>query len=475
MNTTFRRQLTLMLCILLAATILLGVSFWFIFDRYAARKQEASLQSTANSLAALTQLYSSPLSMYQDWDFLINLSLASAASENDILICSTDGTTVLCAEDIQGCEHVGKQLGNVTVEEILSRSSPINLDEEASALYGERRLAVATAAYSSGGDAICIVIASVERTELSSLTGGALKIFALTALIVLFVVLLAMPSLARREAKPIKDMAAAARQIAHGNLSVRVPTGYQNEEIEELAVAFNNMADSVQHSETIRQEFVANVSHELKTPMTTIAGYLDGMLDGTIPPEKQRSYMELVSTEVRRLSRLVRNMLDVARLKDQGIPPEKLSDFDICEEASQALLSFEQRINQKHLNVEIDMPEFGLTVHAFADAVTQVLYNLLDNAVKFINDGGTLSIRVVQQGAKAVVSVGNTGPTIAPEELSLIFDRFHKTDKSRSTDRDGVGLGLYIVKTIVLAHGEDIYVTSQDGKTEFTFTMPLKK
>ena len=95
-------------------------------------------------------------------------------------------------------------------------------------------------------------------------------------------------------------------------------------------MAFNNMAASMQHSESIRQEFVANVSHELKTPMTTIAGYLDGILDGTIPPEKQRSYMELVSTEVRRLSRLVRNMLDVARLKDQGIPPEKLSDFDIC-------------------------------------------------------------------------------------------------------------------------------------------------
>ena len=305
-------------------------------------------------------------------------------------------------------------------------------------------------------------------------------------MIVFLIILLAMPFLTRRETKPIKDMAAAARQLAHGNLSVRVPTGYQNEEIEELAVAFNNMAASVQHSETIRQEFVANISHELKTPMTTIAGYLDGMLDGTIPPEKHRAYMELVSTEVRRLSRLVRNMLDVARLKDQGIPPEKLTDFDICEEASQALLSFEQRINQKNLNVEIDMPEFGLTVHAFADAVTQVLYNLLDNAVKFIDKveepkpnepqtGGTLTIRAAAQGGKAVVTVGNTGPTIDPAELPLIFDRFHKTDKSRSTDRDGVGLGLYIVKTIVLAHGEDIYVTSRDGKTEFTFTMPLKK
>ena len=474
MNTTFRRQLTLMLCILLAATILLGLAFWVVFDRYAARKQETSLQSTADTVASLTQFYSSPASMYLDWDFRLNLSAASGASENDVLLCTTDGQVFLCAQDVQDCEHIGRTLGASAVEKITKQGSA-SIDDAATLLYGEKRLAVASAAYSSDGTFMCIVVASMKRADLSALTGGTLRLFILTALAVFLVALLAMPYLTRRETKPIKDMAAAARQLAHGNLSVRVPTGYQNEEMEELAVAFNNMAASMQHSESIRQEFVANVSHELKTPMTTIAGYLDGILDGTIPPEKQRSYMELVSTEVRRLSRLVRNMLDVARLKDQGIPPEKLSDFDICEEASQALLSFEQRINQKKLNVDIDMPEFGLTVHAFADAVTQVLYNLLDNAVKFINEGGTLSIRVVQQGGKAVVTIGNTGPTIDPEELPLIFDRFHKTDKSRSTDRDGVGLGLYIVKTIVLTHGEDIYVTSRDSKTEFTFTMPLKK
>ena len=474
MNTTFRRQLTLMLCILLAATILLGLAFWVVFDRYAARKQETSLQSTADTVASLTQFYSSPTSMYLDWDFRLNLSAASGASENDVLLCTTDGQVFLCAQDVQDCEHIGRTLGASAVEKITKQGSA-SIDDAATLLYGEKRLAVASAAYSSDGTFMCIVVASMKRADLSALTGGTLRLFILTALAVFLVALLAMPYLTRRETKPIKDMAAAARQLAHGNLSVRVPTGYQNEEMEELAVAFNNMAASVQNSETIRQEFVANVSHELKTPMTTIAGYLDGILDGTIPPEKHRVYMELGSTEVRRLSRLVRNMLDVARLKDQGIPPDKLTDFDICEEASQALLSFEQRINQKHLNVDIDMPEFGLTVHAFADAVSQVIYNLLDNAVKFIDDGGTLSIHARQQGGKAVVSIANTGPTIDPAELPLIFDRFHKTDKSRSTDRDGVGLGLYIVKTIVLAHGEDIYVTSRDGKTEFTFTMPLKK
>ena len=208
--------------------------------------------------------------------------------------------------------------------------------------------------------------------------------------------------------------------------------------------------------------------------MTTIAGFMDGMLDGTIPPEKHPQYMKAVSDEVKRLSRLVRSMLDVSRLQAQQSAAE-FRVFDVCETAGQALLTFEQKINAKKLDVQVDMPDTGVQVLADPDAIAQVVTNLIDNAVKFADESGTLSLSVRTQGQKAYISVSNTGPTIDPAELPLIFDRFHKTDKSRSTDRDGVGLGLYIVKTIVLAHGEDIYVTSRDGKTEFTFTMPLKK
>ena len=476
MRTTFRRQVTLIVSLLLAATILLGVSFWGLFTHYVIRERESSLRGTAQSVVWLMQTSTVSDDVTTSWDFLRTLSVTSSASGNDILLCDVNGEVKLCAQDIQGCSHIGYRLPADKVEALFNGESP-DLNDEATEIYGQRRVAVALAVALAGstadGERQGIVLVSVERETISEVTSGALKIFMLTALAVFAVALLATPFLTNRETKPIQDMAAAARQIAHGNLNVRVSTNCQTEEMEELAVAFNNMAAAMQNADTARQEFVANVSHELKTPMTTIAGYLDGMLDGTIPQPEQRHYMELVSTEVRRLSRLVRNMLEISRLKDQGIPADKLADFDLCEAAGQALLSFEQRINRKHLNVDVDMPELGVTVRAMPDAVTQVLYNLIDNAVKFIDDGGTLSIRVERSGNKAVTTVGNTGPTIAPEELPLIFDRFHKTDKSRSTDRDGVGLGLYIVKTIVLAHGEDIYVTSRDGKTEFTFTLPL--
>ena len=472
MKTTFRRHLTLILCILLGATILLGISFWAVFNRYVVQTEESTLRSTADSVSGLVEAYSA--AYLNDWSFRINLAVAAGASENDILICDAEGTVRICAEDIQYCEHLGQTIGRNNAEHLF-RSGSMSLPAAASRLYGEERLAVALPVRLEDGTPLCIILVSMPRAALTNLTGKTLQIFAMVALIVFVAAIAATPYLTRRETKPIRDMAQAAKQIAHGDYNVRVPTGYQNEEIEELAVAFNNMTLALQNSDTVRQEFVANVSHELKTPMTTIAGYLDGMTDGTIPEDKHDYYMNLVSSEVRRLSRLVRNMLEVSRLHDQGIPQDQLVDFDICEAAGQALLSFEQRINRKNLNVDIDLPEFGVTVRALPDAVTQVLYNLMDNAVKFVNEGGTLSVRIVPRGSSAVVTIGNTGPTIAPEELPLIFDRFHKTDKSRSTDRDGAGLGLYIVKTIVLAHGEDIYVTSRDGRTEFTFTMPMSR
>ena len=244
--------------------------------------------------------------------------------------------------------------------------------------------------------------------------------------------------------------------------------------MDELAAAFNNMATSLEKSEIQRREFVANVSHELKTPMTTIAGYIDGMLDGTIPPEQHAKYMTRVSDEVRRLSRLVRSMLEISKIQDQGIPESRKQRFDICESMGRVLLTFEQKINVKHLNVEVQMPDNGIGVWAEEDSITQVIYNLIDNAVKFCEEGGSLYLQAESDGSKATVSVANTGQTIPEEELPLVFDRFHKTDKSRSMDRDGVGLGLYIVRTIVVTHGEDISVTSRDGVTRFSFTLPVK-
>jgi signal transduction histidine kinase len=253
-----------------------------------------------------------------------------------------------------------------------------------------------------------------------------------------------------------------------------VEEGSRTEEIRELATAFNNMADSLAQSETRRQEFVANISHELKTPMTTISGFTDGILDGTIPPEKQNEYLQVVSSETKRLARLVRKMLDISKLQSkQNVVGHE--SFDLCEIMCRMLLSLEGKINDRHLDIDVQMPEEPLKVWGEPDAITQVGYNLMDNAIKFSPPGGVIQLRIAAKDGKAYVTIRNQGPTIPAEELPLIFDRFHKSDKSRSMDKDGVGLGLYIVKTILNNHREQITVTSENGVTAFTFTMTLAR
>ena len=234
--------------------------------------------------------------------------------------------------------------------------------------------------------------------------------------------------------------------------------------------SFNNMAESLQQTERQRREFIANISHELKTPMTTIAGYTDGILDGTIPPENERQYLQIISDESRRLSRMVRRMLDVSQL--QAIDPLRGgSHFDICESMRRVLISMEKKITDRNLDVEADIPDVPILVLGDNDMITQVIYNLLENAAKFATPGSTLYLGVTTIDGKALVTVRNQGETIPAEELPLLFERFHKSDKSRSEDKDGVGLGLYIVKTILEQHKEKINVTSENGITTFTFSL----
>ena len=230
------------------------------------------------------------------------------------------------------------------------------------------------------------------------------------------------------------------------------------------------MADSLSETELHRRDFIANISHELKTPMTSIAGYTDGILDGTIPQKDERRYLQIISDESHRLSRLVRRMLDISQIQSQEMHKE---DFDLCESMRIALLSMEQKINDRGLDVEADIPEDSVMVRGDNELITQVVYNLLENATKFAAPGSTLYLGLACRGEKAVVTVRNTGNTIPAQEIPLLFERFHKSDKSRSVDKDGYGLGLYVVKTILNQHKEQITVTSENGVTAFSFTVQM--
>ena len=474
MKTTFSRTFSAAAAILLLTMLVLGASFQALVRDYLTDSTVSDLRQDAEVIANLAAAYSIDGSL-SSRDFLLNLDIASQVSDADAVICDTSGTVVICSDALTGCEHQGLRVNSDYLHKVMKNSGD-TAEGVIRGLYSDSRYVVSIPILGADGkSASGIVIVSTPTAAISEILSRISKIFIFAALIVVFMAVLAVSIFARQQSHPLKEMAKAANAFGHGNLEARVKVNQGNtEEIEELALAFNNMASMLQKSEYQRQEFVANVSHELKTPMTTISGYIDGILDGTIPPERQEYYLKIVSDETKRLSRLVRSMLDISRLQDeQGIPEEKKIHFDLEECAGRVLITFEQKIVGKNIEVEVDMPPHPVYTMAVQDSITQVIYNLIDNAVKFCPEGGTLGLSIREGGSKAYVSISNTGETIPSNELPLVFDRFHKLDKSRSQNREGWGLGLYIVKTIICSHGENISVTSRDGKTEFTFTMPL--
>ena len=232
------------------------------------------------------------------------------------------------------------------------------------------------------------------------------------------------------------------------------------------------MADSLENLEKMRNSFLANISHDLRTPMTTISGFIDGINSGAIPPEKHEYYLGVISAEVHRLSRLVSQLLDVSRL-ESGERKFNYTDFDIAEVARIILISFEQKIEDKRLDVEFYSENDAMYVRADKDAIYQVMYNLCHNAIKFAREEGKLKISISKiTDTKIKVAVYDQGQSISEEDSKMVFDRFYKTDKSRGLDKTGVGLGLYISKTIIDAHEETIGVESIDNDgCEFWFTL----
>jgi len=474
MKTTFGRTFSTTILILFLALILVGTSFQALVEDYLTESAVADLQQNCDAIASLASAYCSEGPLLNR-DFMVNLDVASRVSNADAIIFNADGRVLLCSDVLTGCSHQGLRLNENYLAKVLKNGGDVATGTVPQ-LYEEPRFVVASVIKDYvTGEALGIVVVSRPTYDTSSIMAKISNIFMMVSLLVLVLSFVVILIALKRQSDPLKQMATVARSFGHGDLDARVKLADDYpEEVEDLALAFNNMAQELQKSEYQRKEFVANVSHELKTPMTTISGYIDGILDGTIPEERRRYYLQIVSDETKRLSRLVRSMLDISRLQDQsGIPDDKKVQFDVEDMMGQVLITFEKKITDKNLDVDVEMPDHPVYTFASQDMITQVIYNLIDNAVKFCPEGGTLGLKIKIGGNKIYISVSNDGENIPPEELPLVFDRFHKIDKSRSQNRDGWGLGLYIVKTIVCSHGENISVSSRDGKTEFTFTLPL--
>jgi len=337
-------------------------------------------------------------------------------------------------------------------------------------VFSEKSYVFAECIKGEDGAVYGIVIAARPAAYTQTIVSDTIKTILMACMWVMMAAIIASYFISERIVRPLYEMSNAAKEFAAGHFDVRVNVR-GNDEIAALAKAFNNMAADLEKFEQTRSSFLANVSHDLRSPMTSILGFVDGMLDGAIPPDQYRHYLGIISSEVRRLARLVNLLLDISRIQ-AGERKFNMTSFDVCEMARQILISFEQRIDEKHLNVEFECDEDNMYAIGDTDAIHQVIYNICDNAVKFSYDGGLYRVSIKAKDKKIIVSVYNEGIGISEEDLPYVFERFYKADKSRGVDKTGVGLGMYITRTIIETHGESITVNSEQGNfCEFTFTL----
>lgn len=475
-KSIFSKYFTVMSLIIVVSYAALGGMQVLFSSQYWMDDKRALLQENARNIAQHTASSTVRVGIneaggttYQIVDETLTpiLHLIASAIDAQVLITDNKGVILLGSD-----QNADGRTGDKTLSSLVGS---LNGGESftignLNGLYTGKYYTAATPIVKNGAT-LGYVFASSSAAGMGESIRNNLQVFLLSALGVLTLTFIVIYLMTYRMVRPLRQMAAATRAFGNGDFSYRIPV-HGKDEIAELATALNAMAVSLSSVEEMRRSFVANVSHELKTPMTTIAGFIDGILDGTIPGEKRNYYLQIVSSEVKRLSRLVKSMLDLSRI-DNGELKIHPVHFDLTEVACTALLSFERRIEEKHIQIAglEDCPR--TEVYGDFDLLGQVLYNLLDNAVKFTNEGGVIFISLEKKDGRAYCAVRNSGAGVPSHEMPRLFERFYKSDKSRSLDKNGVGLGLYIVKSVISLHQGEIVVRSVEGEyTEFAFWIP---
>ncbi len=467
-----------MLIIVISFVALVGIITSTV-NRYSASAKSEMVEGTARSVALYLEdrLTHTGLSDFSSYIILNEPDISAVmrvitANSNDITILVTDtaGNIIYYTDSAVSRVNTGVSIPKTLMDELMTGVEISQLDY-LEGVFDRRHMIYAVPVYNSNNYICGAVFVCSASVTLSDLLEAMIKTILVASLWIMIAALIAVYFVSEMVIGPLKNMSRAAKSFAAGRFDVRVPVK-GSDEVAELAVAFNNMAESLANLENMRNTFMANVSHDLRTPMTTIAGFIDGILAGAIPPDKHEYYLGIIASEVRRLSRLVASLLDISRMQ-AGDRKFSMSRFDICEMARQILISFEQKIDAKHLEVEFECENEYMTVKADRDAIYQILYNICDNAVKFSREGGVLRITIMRyKEKKLLISVFNEGQGIPPEDVPFVFERFYKSDKSRGLDKTGVGLGLFIAKTIIQAHNQDIWVKSNYGKNcEFCFTL----
>lgn len=464
-NSLYKKFYVTFLTVVLAGFFLLGSIVLVFSGNYVMAQNKQRLLSQSQTVAGQIAAGSLQLGTQKLTQYAEQITdMFSGATNTHILVANTKG-------EIVANSGISLERSQIPQEQItryrtqrgvftgnLSGTLPFNC-------------AVAAVPVTVNGNCLGIVYSVLPLQTIGGFLRDLLQILLLAALLTSLLVAFGAYFMASALVRPLSQMSKAAKCLAQGDFSQRI-THIRKDEIGQLAESFNQMTLSLEAGEKMRHGFVANVSHELKTPMTTISGFVDGMLDGTIPKAQHQKYLAIVGSEVKRLSRLVNTMLNLSKL-ESGETPLHPNEFDLKESVLQTVFMFETPITAKEIGLE-GLEEFpSLPIVADGDLLHQAVYNLIENSVKYTPNGGTITLKGWQENNTVHFCLRNTGEGIEGDHLPFVFDRFYKVDQSRGADKNSLGLGLYLVKTIVSLHRGQITVRSAKGAfCEFEITLP---
>lgn len=473
-KTLFSRMLTTYLAVTLGLLLLFCVTVGTVFqNQYIMEKQDELNREACEIALVITERYMDEdkrtvaqnelLTIARRYDAMMIVQFADdklgrcvfmdEASTEKWAACADMDITEISNSILYGHEGTnitGKLAKNYAEMPVMSLTCPIITEE---------------------GETVAALVMHTDTSDIRESIRQVWMDLMLYSCVAVVLAMMAVSYITGRMTKPVTEMNQIVRRYSKGEFDLRVPDGGEDE-VGQLGKSFNTMADGLNTLEEARRSFVANVSHELRSPLTSMRGFLEAMQDGTIPPEEYGKYLDIVINENRRMTAMVNDLLDLARIESGQVLPQT-ETFDINELLTRTLLTFEARVDAKKLDVELDIGNKKLMVDADPSQIAQVLRNLIDNAIKFTPERGKLTLSAKADKKQAVISVRDSGKGIDKESIPHLFERFYKAEKAHTPGESaGTGLGLSIVRRIIDQHDQEITVESEPSKgTCFTFTL----
>lgn len=470
-KSLFSKIFSLQLIIAITVIAIIMPTTFVLIGEYFVTTQRDDILQDATHIAQLCEQMNDAPTDERSWQ-MFKMGIEFVADDSTVIVMNSEGEILASPEKMSGVnihkldkEFISGVSGGKRIVKIYAKGETFT-EQTIVAIAPVMRMDKV----SGNRTFIGAAIAMRSMPQISYIRTRIVKIIFYSQVVAWILAFIVSIFLTRQITKPIKQMRNAAKSIAAGNFKERIKIK-SKDEIGQLAQSFNVMIESLEELDTMRSNFISDVSHELRTPMTIISGFVEGIVDGTIPETEHEKYLGIVLSETKRLSRLVHELLEASHL-EQGKNALNKENIDMNRMVTESVIAYEKSLTDKKINVELSLEDGGCLAFADKDAIKRVLVNLIDNAIKFTHESGKITVKTEDKDGKAVVTVENTGDGISKSDLRHIWERFYKTDKSRGMDKKGVGLGLHLVKKIITNHGGEIYAESEEGKyARFVFML----